>query len=41
MREALIAEKGSQEEELVPRQTIGNVMNRLGYRLKKSKKLNP
>lgn len=41
VREALITEKGYQEEELVTRQTIGTVMNRLGYRLKKSKKLNP
>jgi hypothetical protein len=41
VREALIVEKGYQKEELVTRQTIGTVMNRLGYRLKKSKKPNP
>jgi len=41
VREALIVEKGYQREELVTRQTIGTVMNRLGYRLKKSKKPNP
>jgi hypothetical protein len=41
VREALIVEKGYQAEKLVTRQTIGTVMNRLGYRLKKSKKPNP
>ena len=41
VREALIVEKGYQAEKLVTRQTIGTVMNRLGYRLKKSKKTNP
>lgn len=41
VREALIVEKGYQKEELVTRQTIGTVMNRLGYRQKKSKKPNP
>lgn len=41
VREALIVEKGYQEKQLVSRQTIGTVMNRLGYRLKKSKKPNP
>jgi hypothetical protein len=41
VREALITEKGYQEEKLVTRQTIGTVMNRLGYRLKKSKRQNP
>lgn len=41
VREALIIEKGYQEEKLVTRQTIGTVMNRLGYRLKKSKRQNP
>lgn len=41
VREALITEKGYQAEKLVTRQTIGAVMNRLGYRLKKSKKQNP
>lgn len=41
VREALVKEKGYKEEELVSRQTIGTVMNRLGYRLKKSKRQNP
>jgi hypothetical protein len=41
IREALINEKGYQAEKLVTRQTIGTVMNRLGYRLKKSKRQNP
>lgn len=41
VREALIREKGYQAEKLVTRQTIGVVMNRLGYRLKKSKRQNP
>ena len=41
VREALVKEKGYEEEQLVTRQTIGTVMNRLGYRLKKSKRQNP
>ena len=41
VREALISEKGYQAEKLLTRQTIGTVMNRLGYRLKKLKKPNP
>jgi hypothetical protein len=41
VREALIVEKGYKEEQFVSRQTIGEVMNRLGYRLKKLKKQNP
>jgi hypothetical protein len=41
VREALLKEKGYEAEDLVTRQTIGTVMNRLGYRLKKSKKRNP
>jgi Rhodopirellula transposase DDE domain len=41
VREALIVEKGYQAEKIVTRQTIGTVMNRLGYRLKKLKKQNP
>ena len=38
VREALIEEKGYREEELPNRQTLGNVLNRMGYRLKKRKK---
>jgi Rhodopirellula transposase DDE domain len=41
VREGLVREKGYEEEQLVTRQTIGTVMNRLGYRLKKSKRQNP
>lgn len=39
VREELIQEKGYKE--LVTRETIGRVLNRMGYRLKKSKKQNP
>jgi hypothetical protein len=38
VREALIREKGYGEEELPSRQTIGEILNRKGYRLKKHKK---
>lgn len=38
VRASLIKEKGYKEEELVTRQTIGAVMNRLGYCLKKFKR---
>ncbi|TRU88325.1 MAG: hypothetical protein EWV76_09275 [Microcystis novacekii Mn_MB_F_20050700_S1] len=38
VREALIAEKGDKDEELPCRQTIGYILNRMGYRLKKHKK---
>ncbi|MEM7758711.1 MAG: hypothetical protein AAF298_11375 [Cyanobacteria bacterium P01_A01_bin.40] len=38
VREALISKKGYQEEELPCRQTIGDILNRMGYRLKKRKK---
>ena len=38
VREALIEVKGYSEDELPNRQTIGNVLNRMGYRLKKHKK---
>lgn len=38
VREALIEVKGYDENELPNRQTIGNVLNRMGYRLKKHKK---
>jgi Rhodopirellula transposase DDE domain len=41
VRFALITEKGYEEEKFVTKQTIGTVMNRIGYRLKKSKKPNP
>ena len=37
VREALIEEKGYDEGALPNRQTIGNVLNRLGYRLKNTK----
>lgn len=36
--EALIEEKGYAESELPCRQTIGTILNRLGYRLKKHRK---
>jgi len=35
VRDALITEKGYREEELPCRQTMGEVLNRLGYRLRK------
>lgn len=38
VREALIKEKGYTSEELPCRQTIGDILNRMGYRLKKTKK---
>ncbi len=38
VRQALITEKGYQQEELPSRQTIGAMLNRMGYRLKKHKK---
>ncbi|MDB9392208.1 hypothetical protein [Microcystis aeruginosa] len=38
VREALIAEKGDKDEELPCRQTIGDILNRMAYRLKKHKK---
>jgi hypothetical protein len=41
VREALVQEKGYQESELPSRQTIGEMLNRMGYRLKKHKKQNP
>ena len=41
VREALVKEKGYLETELPNRQTIGTILNRMGYRLKKHKKLNP
>ena len=41
VREALIQEKGYREHELPSRPTIGNILNRLGYRLKKTQKTKP
>jgi Rhodopirellula transposase DDE domain len=41
VREALISEKGYDEAQLPTRQTMGEILNRLGYRLKKHKKPNP
>ena len=38
VEEALIEEKGDKDEELPCRQTIGDILNRMGYRLKKHKK---
>lgn len=40
VREALISEKGYDVAQLPTRQTIGEILNRLGYRLKKHKRLN-
>jgi hypothetical protein len=40
VREALVSEAGYQNQELPSRQTIGEILNRLGYRLKKYKKRN-
>jgi hypothetical protein len=41
VREALVNQKGYDEAQLPSRQTIGEILNRLGYRLKKHKRLNP
>ena len=41
VREALINEKGYNETELPNRQTIGNILNRMGHRLKKHKRTSP
>lgn len=41
VREALINELGYDEGQLPTRQTIGEILNRLGYRLKKHKKPSP
>ena len=40
VREALIEQKGYQDDELPTRQTIGDILNRNGYRLKKRTKPN-
>lgn len=41
VREALVNDLGYDEAQLPSRQTIGEILNRLGYRLKKHKRLNP
>jgi Rhodopirellula transposase DDE domain len=41
VREALVNEKGYEDTQLPSRQTIGAILNRLGYRLKKHKRQNP
>ena len=41
IREALISEKGYTTEQLPCRQTMGDILNRMGYSLKKHKKLDP
>ena len=41
VREALVSEAGYDPNTLPTRQTIGEILNRLGYRLKKRKKPNP
>jgi hypothetical protein len=41
VREALIQEKGYRDEELPSRQTIGDILNRMGYSLKKTQKIKP
>ncbi|KAM3104228.1 ISAzo13-like element transposase-related protein [Phormidesmis sp. 146-33] len=41
VREALVTETGYEESALPTRQTIGEILNRMGYRLKKRKRPNP
>lgn len=41
VREALVNEIGYEESELPSRQTLGEMLNRLGYRLKKHKRPSP
>lgn len=41
VREALLSEKGYDQSELPSRQTLGTILNGLGYRLKKHKKPSP
>ncbi len=41
VRETLIQEKGYRDEDLPSRQTIGTILNQLGYRLKKTLKTKP
>jgi hypothetical protein len=38
VREALVSQKGYEDSKLPSRQTLGEILNRLGYRLKKHKK---
>lgn len=38
VREALVSQKGYEDSRLPSRQTLGEILNRLGYRLKKHKK---
>lgn len=40
VREALISQKGYEDSTLPSRQTLGEILNHLGYRLKKHKKPN-
>ena len=41
VREELVKAKGYDEAQLPSRETIGAVLNRMGYRLKKHKRQNP
>lgn len=41
VREALVSERGYEDSELPDRQTCGEILNRLGYSLKKPKRRNP
>lgn len=41
VREALISEKGYRDEELPTENTVGNILNRLGYSLKRVQKTKP
>jgi len=41
VREILVSETGYDESELPTRQTLGEILNRMGYRLKKHKRQNP
>jgi Rhodopirellula transposase DDE domain len=41
VRENLVSEKGYDSAQLPSRQTIGAILNRMGYRLKKHKKQSP
>ena len=41
VREALKEEKGYRDEQLPSRQTIGDILNRMGYSLKKTQKIKP
>ena len=41
MRQALIEQKGWRAEDLPCENTIGNILNRLGYRLRRVQKAKP